>query len=274
MTDIGAPMDAVVGEESGGEAPVTGASDTPTESTPGINPAWNSVLDKIPAEFHSQIIPTFQEWDKNFQSKTSEVQSQYEPYNFLLEGGIDPQRVQMALNLTNIIDADPRKFYEEMGNFYKDQWGQGQQGQDNGEEFQLGAAEEDFDITQHPKFQELQQTIEAMSQGLQQQEQEKAIKQAEAEVEAEVKQLKEEYGDWDEEFVFSLAVAKNIPLKQAVEAYNAKFGQAQSQPKPTPPTVFPTTNSVPLAQQADPAKMSRQQTRQMVVEILKAQSKE
>lgn len=273
MTDMGAPVDAVVGGESGGEAPVTGASDTSTESTPGINPAWNSVLDKLPPEFHSQIIPTFQEWDKNFQSKTSEVQSQYEPYNFLLENGVDPQRVQMALNLTNIIDADPRKFYDEMGNFYKDQWGQGQQGQE--EEFQLSDAEEDFDITKHPKFQELQQTIEAMSQGMQQKEQENLVKQAEAEVEQEVTQLKEKYGDWDEEFVFSLAVAKNLPLEDAVKAYQAKFGATQTQPKAPAPTIFPTTNnSVPLAQQVDPAKMNRQQTRQMVVDILKAQSKE
>ena len=274
MTDTGAPIDATA---SGGDGSNTGGEVTAPESTPNLNPAWTPLLEKLPNEFHPLVTPVLQSWDKNFQEKTTEVQSKIEPYNFLLENQIDPARVQMALGIADIIDADPRKFYDSMGEFYKDQWkDQGQQGQNNEEhEFELGAAEEDFDIEKHPKFQEMKAALEQLSNSISQDQQARQQQEADAQIEREVKELKEEFGDWDEEMVFALAVTKQIPLKDAVTQYVEKFGSPKDKtPSPAPYVFPPSFGGVPLSEQVDPAKLSGKETRNLVVEFLKAQNKD
>src|SRR4051812_48698028 len=117
---------APVEGQTSATSPDTSQSDgQPTDKTNGRNPAWNKLLDKLPTEFHSIIEPDLREWDTNFTNKTQEVQSRYEPYNFLLENEIDPEQVQSALQILAMIETDPKAFHTQMGEFYKDQWGQG-----------------------------------------------------------------------------------------------------------------------------------------------------
>src|SRR5690349_3087406 len=117
------------------------------EST-GFNPAWNPLLSKIPQGLHKLIEPDLRAWDDNFTKKTQEVQSRYEPYNFLVENEVDPAQVEAALQIMSLIETDPRAFHTQMGEFYKDQWGdQGQQEVSQGQpEPQFSLDGEEFDI--------------------------------------------------------------------------------------------------------------------------------
>lgn len=265
MTDMGAPTESILG---GGNESVD-SNATGTENTQSLNPAWNNLLGKIPSSLHPAIIPELEQWDKNFQTKTSEVQSQYSPYQNLIDNKIDPSRIQSALDIIGLIEQDPRKFYDEMGNFYKDQWDQGQQSQEE-EEFSIGGAEE-YDITQHPKFKELMQNQENMAQYFAQQAQKEQLAKAEQEVDAEVKTLSEKYGQFDENFVFSLAVAQNIPLEAAVKVYVDHVNAIMTRQRPgdTAPSVFSGTGGVP-AEKIDPTKLDSKGTRQLVTQILEA----
>jgi hypothetical protein len=246
------------------------------EQQSGGNPAWKTLLDKLPTEFHKMIEPDLKSWDDNFQSsltkKADEVQSRYEPYNFLLENEVSPENVQAGLQLMSMIEADPQAFYKQMGEFYKDQWGdQGQEVSQGSEpQFSLDGDpnEQDFDITQHPKFQELSKNQEALATYLAQQiEKENEAKEAQA-LEAEETRLKEKYGEYDEEIVYALAVQTNIPLEDAVKKFVGLRDKFASAPRAndSAPGVFAPSGGVPSSN-PNPGKLSDRDTRHLVAEF-------
>lgn len=279
MTDIGAP-DVTIGTESSTDNAPVGEGATPpapTESTgPKINPAWNSLLEKLPGGLHNLVIPELQAWDKNFQEKTSEVQSRYSPYQSLLDNGIPPERIETALGIASMLEQDPRKFYDEIGKYYEKEWGQGQAGQQEQEDetFTLGDDTE-FDITKHPKFQELAQNQQVMTEFLAKQIEQERTAAAEAQIDQEVKDLTAKYGEFDEEWVFSLATAKEMPLEDAVKSYVEFVNKIKTTPRAgdSAPAVFTPSGGVPISA-PDPAKMSRKDTRSLVVQLLEAQNKD
>lgn len=74
------------------------------------NPNWKSILEKIPAEYHSQVMPTLQEWDQAVQSKFQEIHKQYEPYKgykALVDNNIAPDYVENAVMLADQFQKDP-----------------------------------------------------------------------------------------------------------------------------------------------------------------------
>lgn len=240
----------------------------------GRNPAWNSLLDKLPSEFHSIIEPDLREWDKNFITKTQEVQSRYEPYQDLIDNEIDPEQISNALQVLAMIETDPRAFHTQMGEFYKDQWGQGQQEvsqDDPNAQFSLDGddgGQEPLDITKHPKFQELSQNQEALATYLAQQIQQQKEAEADAEVAADEERLRKEYGDFNEEFVFSYAMQQECDLEEAVKAYKELENKIRTQPRASDsaPPVFAPSGGVPSSQPS-PGQLSDRETRKLVAEM-------
>lgn len=277
MTDIGAPMDAIVGTDTTDSAPV-GEGTTPLAPTendgPKVNPAWNNLLEKLPAGLHGLVIPELQSWDKNFQEKTTEVQSRYAPYQSLLDNNVPPEQVENALRTMQMLQQDPRKFYEELGKFYEAEWGQGQEGQVTAPEeetFTLG--EDDFDITKHPKFQELMQNQQVMAQYLQQQIEAEQQAAADKQIETDLKNLTEKYGEFDEEWVLALTMQKNQSLEDSVKAYHEFVTKVRTAPRAgdSAPPVFSPTGGVPSTH-TDPRNMNRKDTRNLVAQLAKTLS--
>lgn len=259
-----APATNTPGAEPVGEAKPDGG---------GKNPAWSKMLEKLPTEFHSIIEPDLREWDQNFSTKTQEVQSRYEPYSFLIDDHVDPENVKSALQITALIEADPQKFHEQMGEFYKDQWGQGQevsQGTPPAEpEFSLDGEENpEFDITQHPKFQELSKNQEALAQYLAQEIEAKKQAEADREIEAEETRLKDKYGEYNQKFVYSYAVQNEVTLEEAVKEYHDMVKEIKSAPRASDsaPGVFAPSGGVPSSN-PNPGKLSDKETRQLVAEM-------
>lgn len=250
-------------------------STSPDGSSPGQNPAWQPMLGKIPPEFHKIIEPDLRQWDENFRTRTQEVQSRYQPYEFLVENEIDPEQINTALQIFAMIETDPRAFHTQMGEFYKDQWGQGQQVNSQEQQpnsdatFSLdGEDGQQFDVTQHPKFKEMAQNQEALATWAAQQIQREQEAEADAEVAAEEERLHKEYGDWPEEIVFALAVQKEIDLEDAVKEYKALENQIRSAPRAndTAPPVFAPSGAVPSSQ-PKPGQLSDAETRKLVAEM-------
>jgi hypothetical protein len=264
--DSGQSFGAPVGDS------VQGLPSQQQEQESGINPAWKPVLDVLPSEFHKMIQPHLQSWDKNYQEtfgKLNEVQSQLEPYAELIENQVDPQQILQALQLAAVIDADPKAFYDNMAAFYK--WGQGQETSEDPEDFSLGGGEE-FNIEQHPKFQELMQNQQVLAQYLQSQIQTQETEQQEQQLIQTEQALIEKHGDTlDMGTVYKLAMANGGNLEAAADEYMQMYTNIRSAPTPGSlvPKPFAPNGAVP-SNQPDPAKMGSKDTISLVKEILAA----
>ncbi len=150
------------------------------------NPAWNSVLEPLPQEFHKQIMPKLQEWDDNF----AKVQSEYAPYKPLLENKIPYESVQKAFQLAALLNSNPRAVYDDLGQRFGFNSGQGQQQvEDNDEDEEPNPQDiggEGFDITKHPQFVQLQNVVNQLQNGITQQQQAVQQSQLEAQAQSEI----------------------------------------------------------------------------------------
>jgi hypothetical protein len=166
-----------------------------------LNPAWNKVLEPLPQEFHKQITPHLQEWDSNF----AKVQSEYAPYKPLLENNVPFESIQKAFQLAELLNANPRAVYDELGQRFGFNSGQGQQqveDEKDDTDDQLDVGQQQFDITKNPQFVQLQNAFNALQQGItQQQEQEIRAQQeaqAQREIDSEFAALESKTGKLDE----------------------------------------------------------------------------
>lgn len=240
---------------------------TEVESAPGSNPAWESVLSVLPAEFHPLVTPEFQKWDQSAQQRIESVNSQFEPFKPFTEAGIKPEDLEQGLQLMAKLNEDPQGFYQALTEAY------GFGNEIDGEE------EEDDDETdvqnfQDPRVDQLQQNLDLVAQTILSQQQEKANEQASRELDTELNGLREKHGDFDERYVLSLAAVNDgITLEQAVESYKQLVNNVlQTNPRPFAPTVLGNSSGgTGLPSQAiDPTKLDGKATRNLVAEMLKA----
>lgn len=162
IDDLGVPyVEPSMGDSGTGEVETTNQN---KDSEGSINPAWKSVLEPLPQEFHKQILPHLESWDKNF----AEVQSKYAPYKPLLENNINIDDIQSSLQLAQFISADPEAVYRELGRRYGFGKEQGQEQVDDSEQQKqeqqyLDLAEQE----QNPQLEQLKQTVMGLQQMLQ-----------------------------------------------------------------------------------------------------------
>lgn len=259
-------------ENVGGSEPVetTGGENAGGES---MNPAWNPLLEKLPSSLHQLITPELRSWDKNFQDKISEVQSQYEPYKQFLDNKIEPQTIEQAIGLYNLINQNPQLVYEQMQQFYGFGGGQGQEDQGNnpqGEEEEFDLGDPNADITQHPKFQEMAQNQQLLAQVIMEEHNAKQEAALSQQIEDEISAVKEKNPDIDELLLVQTALGGNMTIAEAadyINSYNERILTASKRPAPK---LFPVGGALPAAEQPDPTKMDSKQTRQTVAAILAA----
>ena len=260
------------GQDNGGEAQgqqeVTQPADT---GIPSINPAWNDALGVIPSQLHSQVIPHFQKWDQNFQSQIQKVHSQYEPYKPFLEAGYQPDDINFGINLAQAIAQNPQQVAQALNEWIQAEYGEEEQRGQNESTPQFDPNTPDFDITQHPAFQQQDQALRAMAEILLEQREQEQQAQADQELEQEISSLQEKFkdrGEFDLEFV--LGVAMNDPemdLEKAVEKfYERRDAMLQQVRKPGPP-VLGSGGTIPSGG-FDPRKLDDKSRRALVAQML------
>lgn len=250
-----------------------GNQNPPTDSTvPSINPAWNELLGVVPEQLHSQVTPHLQKWDQNYQSQIQKVHSQYEPWKPILDAGVTPQDADFALGLMNAISTNPKEVLSALQEWIDAEGGEGseQQGQQN--QFQQDPnQQEDFDISSHPKVQEMEQALQAVAQILLEQKTQEQQAAEDEELETELSELKDKFkdrGEFDEDYVLGIALNDpEITLEQAAERYyQIQDNILKRQRQPGPPVLgsggaFPNTN-------ADTSKLGSTDTRALVAQML------
>lgn len=264
--------------EGGGGGGVTdsggtdGISDSgqPVEQAESINPAWEPMLKGIPSSLHPMVTPHLKQWDQNFQTELQKVQSQYEPYKPLIEGGADADSLQRALAFYQTVEADPERVFREMQQYYgfgQDQ-GQQEQVQDSDDELNLGDEQVD------PRIAELMQNQEAMAQLLVSQHEKEQQAVIEQQVETEVDTIKTAHPDMSEEdetMMYRVAIANNITLTQAAEElfkYRESIQQSALAGRSPAPAVMSATGSIPAEPPIDPRGLDSKGTKALVASIL------
>jgi hypothetical protein len=110
------------------EDPAPGVTDpAPTGTEPAqqvsANPAWETLKEKLPKEFHSQIDPILSEWDKGVQQKFqqhAEELRKYEAWNEFVNAGIDPQALRVSHQMAQNLNSDPLTFYNNLANVLRE----------------------------------------------------------------------------------------------------------------------------------------------------------
>src|SRR6185503_19536475 len=136
-----------------------------------MNPAWQPLMEVIPTQFASQVTPILQQWDKGVQDRFQTVQSTYAPYKDFVDQGVKPEEIQAARALMQALEADPRSFYDRMGQYYAEQWGldQGQGSDDADDDYSLDDlddGQDSFNPENNPYFQKLQEQQDLLTQAV------------------------------------------------------------------------------------------------------------
>jgi hypothetical protein len=224
-----------------------------TDSTvPSVNPAWSELLGVVPEQLHSQVTPHLSKWDQNFQSKINEVHSQYEPWKPIIDQGATPDDVNYALGLLNALSENPQEVIKALTEWAGAESSTEQQGQFNQTQQQVDP--NDDPILSHPKFQEMQKNMEAMAQIILSQREQEQQAQADQELETDLSTLREKYkdrGDFDEEYVLTLAANSDKfdfnALEKAVEKFYEKRDGILSSKRPPGPPVLGSGGAIPAS---------------------------
>jgi hypothetical protein len=242
---------------------------TETESASGPNPAWNDVLGVLPEQFHEAVTPHFQKWDQEAQKRIESVNQQvqqFEPFKPFVENGISPTDLEQGLQLMYQLNANPQAVYNALAEAY----GFNSQAPGNEVAEEETSEEQNF---QDPRFDQLQQGLDLVAQTILQQENAKIEAQADAEIDAELAELKKQHPNISEEFALSLMV-NGFDVNQVGEHWqNVSQNILQSNPRPFAPSVMGTSSGgTGLPSQAiDPRKLDGKSTRDLVAQMVRAQ---
>lgn len=89
----------------------------------GVNPAWDTLKEKLPKEFHSQVDPILAEWDKGVQQKfqqNAEELRKYEAWKEFVDSGTDPQQLRVAAQMAQNLNTDPLTFYNNLASMLRE----------------------------------------------------------------------------------------------------------------------------------------------------------
>lgn len=199
-----------------------GFNNGPQDDKP--NPAWSTMLGKIPEQFHGMIAPDLKQWDKNYTEGIQKVHSQYEPYKPFMDAGIEAEQLNNALLIMDALEQDPQKFFEAMVQHYGfENAGQGQ-GDPNGQqgndpEYNGEVAPSFLD---DPEFQRYQGMTEKMAEYVIAQEQQRQEAEEDAALEEEINAVKNAWqgpGEFDEDFILQQMYFHNKSAQEAVDIY-------------------------------------------------------
>jgi hypothetical protein len=229
----------------------------------GINPAWNDVLSAVPEDVHSQITPHLRNWDQNFQR----VQSDFAPYKEFKEANISPDQIRMGMGIMQALEQNPKQVYEllqQQFNF----------GEEPGQGETENAPTDDLDnLPDSVKEQlglipELQKQLDTVMQWAVTQQSASSEAQEDEALDNLISGLKSQHGEFDERYVLSLMQA-GVDPQDAIKEYHSFVEKVSSDAqRPRAPKILGSGGIVPGEQALDPRKMTPQDTKSLVAQML------
>ena len=220
-------------------------------------------LKDIPAEHQKILEPYVKKWDAGVQRRFQELHGQYRPYEEL---GVDVDTIQQGIQLLDYLQNDPVKLYQALREAGVTEEELGQEEPDySSEEFQLPAEYQQ-------KIGRMEQALASVAQWILDQQKTSQESEEDAELDQYLGYLKDEFGDFDEEFVLARMYA-GATGEEAVKAWNERVqnilkqngGQLATSP------VLGGGGSVAMEDQ-DPRKLGRKDVQGLVASVI-AQTK-
>lgn len=226
----------------------------------GGNPAWNDVLQYVPEEKRQEVVPKLQEWDKNYQ----QVQESLNPWKEFVDSGVDPETAQIALNVLQTIETNPEAVYEAIGKSLGITT-------EEAEELVDEVTAEELPTTgaiSKEQFEALAQQSNAMAQILLAKREEEMLAQQEQELNKELTDLRNKFGDFPENEVIYRMLHSDMSAEEALKDY-VQFEENLFRRRPTAPRVLSGGGMIPQPK-VDPVKLDDKGTRDHVAEMLRA----
>lgn len=241
------------------EEPTTATAEPVVQET-GVNPAWDTLKEKLPKEFHSQIDPILSEWDKGVQQKFqqhAEELRRFEAWKEFADSGTDPQQLRVAAQMAQNLNTDPLTFYNNLSTMLRERGliQEAQQVEQKAEE-ELEALEQVND----PRIDTLAKQQEMIIQGLTAQQQAQMQAEADAriaqQVQSDMATLESKTGplpDWVKNEVFNRGalmtqqLGRPVGLQEAFIEFQKVRQQLLNTPRPgeTAPRVVPGGGGFP-----------------------------
>lgn len=241
-------------------------------SDQGGNPAWSTVLNEIPQEYHAKLTPHLQEWDKGVNDRFQKVHSEYEPWKPIIGAAGDPQTAQYALNLLDAMYNNPQVIYEALKskyNFDDVQQPNGQpQGQGNGNGQGQG------EPTAEPweqRYNQLNQQQAQIAEYLLNQKRAEMEAQQDALLDQELNSLRQKHGNFDERYVLAL-MQGGASAEEAVTQFQ-KFQEDTAKNYRPKPLIMGGGGQYPGGN-FNPAKATDGQVTDLVTQMLAAHAAE
>lgn len=234
----------------------------------GGHPAWQEVLSAVPEELHEALTPKLKEWDAGVTRRFQEIHSQYEPlkaFEPLVEQGYDPDSLSQAVGLYNALNTDPEQLWRALGEAY----GLAVE-QESAEDDESEYGELPPQIAEQLARQE--RALELMAEQLQNRETLEQQAQEQAALDGYLEQLRDAYGDYDEDYVLT-KMAAGVDGELAVRQYQEIVPPVTQTTKSSPPKVLGNSGvgsgGVPTSS-PEVTRLTDQDTKNLVVEMLRA----
>lgn len=240
----------------------TGQASEPAE----YKAPWADYLEPLPESVRPLVEPTFKKWDADVTQRFQQVHSEYEPlkpYQELMQQGFTPDIAQQAFGLVQALQEDPESVYRMLA-------------ESLGYNVEQGIAEpdvpalDDEDGYEDPRMREYMQMTEQMAEILVQEQQAKQAAEEDAKLDAKLNELREKYGDYDEEYVLAYMQVGHSP-EEAVAKYQqamkASFERIQGAQSASAPAVLGSGGGLP-SQSINPAQLSSKDTKNLVAQYL------
>lgn len=229
----------------------------------GYNPAFQSLLNDLPQDLHSKVIPHLKQWDSSVNQRFQKVQQGYESWKPIINMGVAPDTVQAGLNLVNLLESNPEALYKALVDYYKfgDQEDKSSQGQTT-----EPSVEED---PYKDKFAQMERGFNTLAEHVIQQRQQEEESRYDAALDQEFKAAKDKYGDiFDEEWIAARCLANpNLTIDQAAGMYQQWYQQQMSKFGAKPLIMGGGGGGLPQ-ENLDVRKLDGKQTRSLVAQMI------
>lgn len=200
----------------------------------GQNPAWNEFYEAIPENYREEvqplIDPVLQKWDQGVQKRFES----YKPFEKYVNDQVDPQAIDYAMGLLNTLNDNDgaMQVWEQLGSYLEKEGLLGQEEDEDDDE-------EEFDWNSLPaplrkQIEQLQGGFSTLAEAQLMERQKQMDDADDAALDAELKNLKETYGEYDEDWVLAKMV-NGMDAEEAVKSYHEWYDQAlqaRNRPKP------------------------------------------
>lgn len=228
-----------------------------------VNPAWQEMLNSVPQEHHSQLIPHLKNWDQGVNTKLQGVHSQYEGYKQFVQQGVNPNDLQMGYGILQALNEDPAKVYAAIAEHY----GLTQPNNDPDDEPEVSGSLPPEIMAKLQGFEQFQEQISRLMVA---QKEEELTKVASDRLDKELSDLSAKYGEFDERIVLPL-MQNGMAAEDAVKHYITVMDEAATKrSRPRPPKILGSAGgSIPQGG-INPAQLSTKQVKDAIVQQLMA----